>query len=920
MGTLRVCETCGRTFESTQTVCPDDQTPLLTPDDELIGQTVDRYVLVKRLGKGAMGTIYLGVHPMIRSHVAVKVLHESREDGHNSFSRFVLEARAVNEIKHPNIVRIMDLDALPDGRPFIIMEYLEGLNLRERMIRGPLLEPAEANQIVTQILSALAAAHEAGFVHRDLKPDNIFITNDGEVRLLDFGIAKLLDDSAKTFMTQDGSIVGTPMYLSPEQALGEHDNVGPWTDLYSMGVILYEMYTGKSPFDAKGVSQILLAHIHEPPVPPSERGAVISAELERTILWCLAKSPADRPQSASALSGAYELASGEYAEGLAMTLPEGTLPKLATSRAGAIGSGQAAVRSPGRGAGQSSIPGYDAATHRAAGMSDQSYVQGSVEAPRSGLRKRTLATLGGIATVGVVGALLLWSYAGGDHTMDLREVLKVSKAPKRRVAPRGRLVVMQRSRANHLSPLRVTTGEGINILRQTHEPLMRYENLGGRFHPCLATKMRHDGKTYYFRIRHGVRFHDNTLLTPQRVVASLKRSLSSKLGKSYLADVKDVKVGPSKEVVIDLTRPSSTFLHRLSLYPAYISGDAPKKIGRHGTKAPLGTGPYKVVDWNQEVGAVTLGPHPGYWGKPPRLKEIVFRAEPNAKTRANLLKQGRAHIASFLPSLRVKNLEKRREMDRFRSSSNYVSYLVFNTKKKYLQSAKVRQALSLAVDRDRLVRELYGGSADKADRGSVPPSLIPNLTQAPALEYNPKRARKLLATEPAARRKLTLYVYSNARPYLPQPKRAAQILKEGFAAAGIQVEVRRVPLTAAKKAYAANQHDLAFFGWGLDYPDAENIYYLLSNKGTSSGYNFARFDDPEYNRLFAEAEGTLKVARRQKLFRQMEQIIEQKRPWLPLAYIASIRVWRTEIKGMVFQSAGTNDIDLTKAYLSRRRR
>ncbi len=909
-----VCETCGKTFDGDEEVCPDDQTLLSTVDDELIGHTVDHYVLVKRLGKGAMGTIYLGVQPVIRSHVAVKVLQGSGEDSQNSFSRFVLEARAVNEIKHPNIVRIMNLDALPDGRPFIIMEYLEGLNLRERMVRGPLLEPPEAHEIVTQILSALQAAHEAGFVHRDLKPDNIFITNDGEVKLLDFGIAKLLDDTAKTFATQDGSIVGTPMYLSPEQALGEHDTVGPWTDLYSMGVILYEMYTGKSPFDDKGVSQILLAHINDPPVPPSEREVEISAELEQTILWCLKKSPGDRPQNAMALSAAYELASDEYAEGLAMTLPEGTLPKLSTSRAGPLASAQ----SPGRSPGFSSGAGPGAATRRGSGGGAGSYVRTSAGAPGSVLPRRIVAVVGVLLVLVSAILLVLWTRGGDDSKTS--KTSKTSPTPKTRAVPRGRLVVMQRSRAHHLTPLRVTTGEGIDILRQTHEPLMRYENLGGRFHPCLATKMRHDGKKYYFRIRHKVRFHDNTLLTPQRIVASLNRSLRSKLGKSYLADVKEVKVAPSGEVLIELTRPSSTFLHRLSLYPAYITGDAPKEDGGHGKKAPLGTGPYRVTDWNQQVGAVTLGPHPGYWGKPARLKEIVFRAEPDAKTRANLLKQGRAHVASFLPSLRVKKLDKRREMDRFRSTSNYVSYLVFNTKKKYLQSAKVRQALSLAVDRDRLVRELYGGSADKADKGSVPPSLIHNLTHAPPVEYNPKRAKELLSAEPVARRTLIVYVYSNARPYLPQPKLAAQILKEGFAAAGIQIEVRRVPLTAAKKAYATNQHDLAFFGWGLDYPDAENIYYLLSDKGTVSGYNFARFDDPHYNRLFAEAEGALIVADRQKLFRQLEQIIEQKRPWLPLAYIASIRVWRTEVKGMVFQSAGTNDIDLTKAYLSRRRR
>jgi len=906
MNTRSVCETCGQTFDGEQEVCPDDGTPLTAADDDLLGQTVDHYVLVKKLGQGAMGTIYLGVHPMIRSHVAVKVLHASGEENQNSFSRFVLEARAVNEIKHPNIVRIMNLDALPDGRPFIIMEHLEGLDLRERMVRGPLLEPDEAHRFVAQILSALEAAHGAGFIHRDLKPDNIFITNEGEVRLLDFGIAKLLDDSAKTFMTQDGSIVGTPMYLSPEQALGDHEAVGPWTDLYSMGVILYEMYTGKSPFDAKGVSQILLAHINEPPVPPSERNAVISAELEQTILWCLKKSPADRPQTAQALLGAYDLASGEYNEGLAMTLPEGTLPKLATSRAGSL--------APGRSAGQASVrsssPAYVEATRRESGVGGGPHVRTTVAAPTSGLSGRTLAVVGGIVTLGIALGLLLWSRSKNDDPV---------ATSKPRVVPRGRLVVMQPSRAYRLAPHLVTTGEGVDIVKQTHEPLLKYENLGGQFHACLATKWRVQGNTYHFKIRSGVRFHDNTLLTPQSVVASLKRSLSSKLGRSYLADVKAVKVAPSGEVVIELNQPSGSFLLRLSLYPAYIGGTGKANVGDTKCYGPVGTGPYKVTQWNRAVGAVILSPHPAYWGPPARLKSIMFKAEPDVQARANLLIQGRAHIASFLPAHLAKPLGQRRDMDRIRSTNNYLSYLKFNTQKSDLRSAKVRQALSLAVDRDRLVRELYGGSATKA-AGSVPPSLVHNLTHTPAVKYNPKRARELLAAEPISGRKLVLYVYANARPYLPHPKIAARVLVAGFAAAGIRVEARIVPMKDAKQAYAANQHDLAFFGWGLDYPDAENIYYLLSNKGTASGYNFARFNNPEYNRLFAQAEQSLDPDGRQQLFGRLERIVQQQRPWLPLAYIVTYRIRRTEVKDVIFKYSGTNDIDLTKAYLSQRHR
>lgn len=937
---MRICENCGQTFEGDEEVCPDDQTPLLEPDDELIGQTVERYVLVKKLGKGAMGVIYLGVHPMIRSRVAVKVLHGATDDSHADFSRFVIEARAVNEIKHPNIVRIMDLDALPDGRPFIVMEYLEGVSLRKRMVRPPLLEPDEANHIVIQVLNALGAAHDAGFIHRDLKPDNVFITNDGDVKLLDFGIAKLLDESAKTFATQDGAVVGTPMYLAPEQALGEHDLVGPWTDLYSMGVILYEMYTGKSPFDSKNVSQILLAHINKAPIPPSERNALISAELERTILWCLEKKQADRPQSAQELHEAFDAASDEYAGGLAQTLPGGTLPKLASSSGGDHGSdrasdhesdqgsGEGVRRGSGGGAGSPvrSSPGANSSargqvtgpfrrggrpTGASRAVSSGRPGQAQPEVSRSGGRIRVIATTGVIILLGAVIALLLWSrYSGGDKSPatlpGIRRSVDSSRQRSRR-KPRGKLVVMQPFQADHLAPHLVTNAEGIDIVRQTHEPLIRYEDLTGQFHPCLATKWSLEGAVYRFRIRRGVRFHDSTLLTPQVVVASLKRSQRSKIGRSYLSDVQDVNIAQSGEVVIRLARPSGSFLLRLSLYPAYI--------GRLGGRLPVGTGPYKVTAWNRAVGAVVLGPHSGYWGKPARLKSIVFKAEPDAQARASLLIQGNAHIASSLPTHVATPLGNRRDMDLIRSAQSFVSYLKFNTSKPYLSSARLRQALSLAVDRDRLVRDLYGGSATKAI-SSVPPSLIRPLPDAVKVKYNPKRARALLRNTPLANRTLTLYMYADARPYLPQPKLAARILVEGFAAAGIKVVAKLLPYSDAKRDCTAGHHDLAFFGWGLDYPDAENIYYLISSKGMASGWNYSHFDDPEYNRLLTAAMRELSHDKRLALFRRLERIIENKRPWLPLVYIATSVAKRTKVKGVSFQMSG-GEINLTKAYLAR---
>jgi serine/threonine-protein kinase len=274
------------------------------------GMEVGEYRVLRKIGEGGMGAVYAAVHPVIGKRVAIKVLAPHIAKHPELVRRFVDEARAVNKIGHPNIVDIFSFGWLPDQRHYFAMEYLEGQNLTDRMKAGPIAID-EARRLLGQICSALEAAHQTGIVHRDLKPDNIWVAQPrhGEsfAKLLDFGIAKLLGDGDAGAHTVTGAIMGTPAYMAPEQCRGV--GVGPRADVYALGVILYEMFTGRTPFQGSFV-ELITQHLSDMPAPPS-RHAPIAPALERLILSCLEKDPEKRPASPAALRQQLEAALAE---------------------------------------------------------------------------------------------------------------------------------------------------------------------------------------------------------------------------------------------------------------------------------------------------------------------------------------------------------------------------------------------------------------------------------------------------------------------------------------------------------------------------------------------------------------------------------------------------------------------------------
>jgi serine/threonine-protein kinase len=251
-----------------------------------------------------MGVVYLAVHPGIGRRAAIKILRPGLTDNAEITRRFFNEARAANAIHHPGIVEVYDCGTLPSGTAYIVMEFLEGENLAARLRQSRRLPLEDARRVAAQTASALAAAHAAGIVHRDLKPDNLYLVPDERdasselVKVLDFGIAKLGQDAGRTssVRTRTGSVMGTPAYMSPEQCRGTRE-IDHRTDIYALGVILFEMVCGRPPFVSEGFGEMVHLHISAAPPAPRTINPSIPEDLERLILWCLAKEPDQRVQT-----------------------------------------------------------------------------------------------------------------------------------------------------------------------------------------------------------------------------------------------------------------------------------------------------------------------------------------------------------------------------------------------------------------------------------------------------------------------------------------------------------------------------------------------------------------------------------------------------------------------------------------------
>jgi WD40 repeat protein/predicted Ser/Thr protein kinase len=323
---MKSCPACQSTYPNDFTVCPRDATPLVEIGVWSEGTVIrGKYRILGELGRGGMGTVYKALHVRFNELRALKVMSPQVASDPDFVKRFEREAVVTRKLQHPNAVRVDDIDEAEDGRPFIVMEYVEGRSLKKLIQEEGPLPVARVCSITKQVAAALGAAHQLGMVHRDIKPENIVLVAQGpssdpaafheQAKVLDFGIAKLKEARlGDATLTATGVVIGTPQYMSPEQALGKRgDELDGRSDLYSLGIVMYQMLSGELPFKAETTVELLRAQAFEPPMPIGQvrPDLPMPDALAALVMRCLEKKPELRPASGKALIEEMERAQRE---------------------------------------------------------------------------------------------------------------------------------------------------------------------------------------------------------------------------------------------------------------------------------------------------------------------------------------------------------------------------------------------------------------------------------------------------------------------------------------------------------------------------------------------------------------------------------------------------------------------------------
>ncbi|QDP41228.1 ABC transporter substrate-binding protein [Radiobacillus deserti] len=450
-----------------------------------------------------------------------------------------------------------------------------------------------------------------------------------------------------------------------------------------------------------------------------------------------------------------------------------------------------------------------------------------------------------------------------------------------------------------LDPAKVTDGESLYVTNQIYDTLVRYKEKNTEVRPALATEwnVSEDGKTWTFKLREDVTFHDGTDFTAEDVVFNFERWATggeyAYYGYMFGATednpagiIEKVEATGDYEVTFTLTQPNAPFLYTLAMPPFGIA--SPEAIEEHGEnyfKNPVGTGPFVFEEWVKDD-SITLSKNPDYYGEKPKVEEVIFRVIPDNGARFMELQSGSIDVMNGLNPQDIEQVESSDDLQIIRRPSMNVSYMAMNMEKGPLKEKKVRQAINLAIDKKKLIT-LYEGIGKEA-KNPLPPSIWGYNDDIEDYGYDVEEAKRLLAEAGYPDGfQITLDIMSNPRPYMPQPKVTAQVIQQMLGEVGIEVEVIENDWDTHLAKTENGEHEMALMGWIGDNGDPDNFLYVLLDKDNAkkgSAGNYAFYKSDELHDILIEAQTTMDKEKRTELYMEAQEIIHEDAPWVPIAH------------------------------------
>jgi peptide/nickel transport system substrate-binding protein len=447
-----------------------------------------------------------------------------------------------------------------------------------------------------------------------------------------------------------------------------------------------------------------------------------------------------------------------------------------------------------------------------------------------------------------------------------------------------------------LDPAEVEWGEDAKITQNLYDPLVTFGHDSVDLVPGLAERwsLSPDGKRVTFDLRKGVRFHDGTAFDAAAVIFTFERLMNPshphkpKIAPPYgpcFADIETVSADGSLRVIFTLKRPSAVILHNLTLFGASIvSPTAVKKHGHDFSRNPCGTGPYRLARWDRDT-RIVLDRFDGYWGAQPAVERVIVLPVKSPQTAIAKLRKGEVHVVDHptLADVSVLRAGPNTRVDT--ETSLNVCYLGFNLKKFPYNDLHFRRAISLALDRNTLNSLAYYGLAEPASN-IVPPAIWKSAT--PDYEYDIGKAKESLAKVKLPSNQVELIHMTFARPYLPEPIRVAEFVKDQLRKIGLDVKLTGYDKAAYTQKYKEEGHPMYLLGWTADIPDPDNFFHPLLHGDSKKDMNGSFFDDPEFNAAVTEAQSELDPARRRALYAKAYARTRAELPIIPLVHVKQI--------------------------------